>query len=60
MAKPKYQKVMLESEAGTGYRYYVRINPTSQTEKMRLRKYDPIARKHVHFSQKKLPNPKKN
>ena len=60
MAKSAAQKVMLESEDGTGYRYYVRINPRTQTEKLRLRKYDPYGRKHAWFSQKKLPPHKKN
>ena len=59
MAKAVTQKVMLESEEGTGFRYYVKVNPRTQTEKLRLRKYDPKARKHVYFSQKKLPSPKK-
>ena len=60
MASGVAQQVMLESEEGTGYRYYVKINPRTQTEKLRLRKYDAYARKHCWFSQKKLPPHKKN
>ncbi len=53
-------KVRMESTAGTGYRYYKKKNPKNQTEKMKMRKYDPIARKHVIFEEKKMPPSKKN
>lgn len=59
MAKSVGTKVMLESEEGPTHRYYVKVNPRTQTEKLRLRKYNPYARKHMWYSQKKLPNPKK-
>ena len=36
-------KVRMESEAGTGYRYYKRKNPKNMTEKMRMKRYDPWA-----------------
>jgi large subunit ribosomal protein L33 len=52
-------KVRLESTAGTGYRYYTKVGKNAQ-EKLKLRKYDPIAKKHVIFEQKKLPPAKKN
>lgn len=52
-------KVRMESSAGTGYRYYKRKNPKNTTEKMKMRKYDPIARKHVIFEEKKMPPHKK-
>ena len=53
-------KVRMESSEGTGYRYYVKKNPKTQTEKLKMRKYDPIARKHVVFEEKKMPPSKKN
>lgn len=50
--------IMLESTAGTGYRYVTSKNKRTSTEKLKLKKYDPRARKHVEFVEKKMPNPK--
>jgi len=52
-------KVRMESTAGTGYRYYKRKGKNA-TEKLVMTKYDPIARKHVKFEEKKMPPSKKN
>lgn len=52
-------KVRLESTAGTGHRYYTKKGKNA-TEKLKLKKYDPIARKHVEYEEKKLPPSKKN
>ena len=54
MAKPTTILVKLESTADTGYYYVTKKNPRTQTEKMVLRKYDPVARKHVEFKETKL------
>ncbi|MDX1580063.1 MAG: 50S ribosomal protein L33 [Alphaproteobacteria bacterium] len=54
MAKPTSIKIKLESTAGTGYFYVTRKNPRTQTEKMVLKKYDPVARKHVEFKETKI------
>ncbi len=54
MAKPVSLKIKLVSSAGTGYFYVTRKNPRTQTEKMSMRKYDPIARKHVDFKEAKI------
>ena len=54
MAKAVSIKIKLESEAGTGYYYVTRKNPRTQTEKMVMRKYDPVARKHVLFREAKI------
>jgi len=54
MAKPAGIKIKLVSSAGTGYFYVTRKNPRTQTEKLTLRKYDPVARKHVEFKEAKL------
>lgn len=61
-------KIRMESEAGTGYRYYKKKNPKTATEKLRLKKYDPWAVNektgkrgmHVYFAEKKMPPSKKN
>jgi large subunit ribosomal protein L33 len=54
MAKPVTQKIKLVSTAGTGYYYVTKKNPRNQTEKMSMRKYDPVARKHVEFKEGKI------
>lgn len=41
--------ITLESTAGTGYRYATRKNRRTTPDRMRLRKYDPVARRHVEF-----------
>jgi large subunit ribosomal protein L33 len=51
--------IRLVSTAGTGYHYYTSKNKRTMTEKLKLKKFDPIARKHVEFVEKKMPNPKK-
>lgn len=54
MAKPVTQKIKLLSTAGTGFFYVTKKNPRNQTEKMSMRKYDPVARKHVEFKESKI------
>ena len=54
MAKPASIKIKLESTAGTGYYYVAKKNPRTMTEKMVVRKYDPVARKHVEFKETKI------
>ncbi|RME65559.1 MAG: 50S ribosomal protein L33 [Alphaproteobacteria bacterium] len=54
MAKPASLKIKLVSSAGTGYYYVTRKNPRTQTEKLTMRKYDPVARKHVDFKEAKI------
>ena len=53
MAKAARQKIKLESTAGTGY-FYVTTKPTRSQEKIEIKKYDPKARKHVLFVEKRL------
>lgn len=60
-------RVRLESEAGTGYRYYAERNPRAEY-KIQKKKYDPWAVNeetgkrgmHVMFVEKKMPPHKKN
>jgi len=67
MAKSTNVKVRLESEAGTGYRYYAKRS-TRAEYKIRKKKYDPWAVNeetgkrgmHVWFVEKKMPPHKKN
>lgn len=54
MAKANTLKIRLVSSAGTGYFYVTKKNPRTQTEKLTLRKYDPVARKHVPFNEAKI------
>ena len=54
MAKPTTVKIKLESTAGTGYYYVSKKNARTMTEKMIVRKYDPVARKHVEFKEGKI------
>ena len=59
MAKGKTILVQLLSTAGTGFFYVTRKNPRTVTRKLAFRKYDPIVRRHVLFTEKKLPSGKK-
>lgn len=54
MAKAATIKIKLESTAGTGYYYVTKKNPRNITEKLTLKKYDPVARKHVEFKEAKI------
>ena len=55
MAKSKNTVLIkLVSSAKTGYYYLRKKNPRNLTEKMELKKYDPVARKHVLFKEAKL------
>ncbi len=54
MAKAATIKIKLESTAGTGFFYVTKKNSRTQTEKLVMRKYDPVARKHVDFKETKI------
>ena len=47
MAKATTIKVKLNSTADTGFYYVTKKNSRTMTEKLSMKKYDPIARKHV-------------
>lgn len=62
MAKAQQETSFLVSTAGTGYFYTNRKNKKKLRrgeDKISLKKYDPIARKHVLFEDKKLSKLKK-
>ncbi len=54
MAKPTTIKIRLNSTAGTGHFYVTKKNSRTMTEKMTVRKYDPVARKHVEYKEGKI------
>lgn len=54
MAKPASVKIKLVSSEGTGYYYVTKKNPRTLTEKMVVRKYDPVAKKHCEFKEAKI------
>ena len=54
MAKPATILVKLVSSADTGYYYVTKKNPRLKPEKLEMRKYDPVVRKHVTFKAEKM------
>ena len=52
MAKSATIKIRLNSSADTGFFYVTKKNP--RTEKLVLKKYDPVVRKHVEFKEGKI------
>jgi len=54
MAKATTVKIKLVSSADTGYFYVAKKNSRTKTDKLVLKKYDPVARKHVEFRESKI------
>jgi large subunit ribosomal protein L33 len=56
MAKAAKETVFLVSESGSGFFYTIRKNKKKKgsVKKLSLKKYDPVARAHVTFGEKKL------
>ena len=54
MAGKNSINIKLESTADTGFFYTSKKNPRNITEKLELKKYDPVVRKHVIFKEKKI------
>jgi large subunit ribosomal protein L33 len=54
MAKAVSTKIKLISSADTGFYYVTRKNSRTMTEKLKMKKYDPIAKKHVEFVEGKI------
>ncbi len=46
--------IKLVSSADTGFYYVTKKNPRTKTGKLELKKYDPVARKHVLFKEGKI------
>ena len=54
MAKGGREKIKLESTAGTGHFYTTDKNKKNMPEKMEVKKYDPVVRKHVSYKEAKI------
>ena len=54
MAKPATIKIRLNSTAGTGHFYVTKKNARTMTEKMSVKKYDPVKREHVEYKEGKI------
>ena len=48
------EKIKLVSSAGTGHFYTTTKNKRKTTEKLEMKKYDPVARKHVQYKEGKI------
>ncbi len=47
-------KIKLVSSAGTGYFYTTTKNKRTMPEKMEIKKFDPVVRKHVIYKEGKI------
>ena len=54
MAKGNVIKIKLQSSADTGYFYVTKKNARTKTDKLVMKKYDPVVRKHVEFREGKI------
>jgi large subunit ribosomal protein L33 len=45
--------IKLRSTAGTGYTYVTRKSRRNDPDRMGLRKYDPVAQRHVEFREER-------
>ncbi len=48
------EKIKLVSSAGTGFYYTTTKNKRNTPDKLELKKYDPVVRKHVLFKESKI------
>lgn len=46
-------KIKLRSTAGTGYTYISKKNRRNTPDRLVLRKYDPVVRRHVDFREER-------
>ncbi len=54
MAKAATVKIKLISTADTGFFYVTKKNSRTKTDKLSMKKYDPVVRKHVEFKETKI------
>ena len=47
-------KIKLVSSAGTGHYYTTDKNKRTTPDKLEMRKYDPVVRKHVLYTEAKI------
>ena len=48
------EKVRMNSSAGTGHFYTTDKNKRTTPDKLEMKKYDPVARKHVLYKEGKI------
>ena len=48
------EKIKLESTAGTGHFYTTTKNKRTMTDKLEIKKFDPVVRKHVIYKEAKI------
>ena len=48
------EKIRLVSSAGTGHFYTTDMNKSSTPDKLEMKKYDPVVRKHVVYKEDKI------
>lgn len=54
MAKGVREKIKLVSSAGTGHFYTTTKNKRTKTEKLEMKKFDPVIRQHVVYKEAKI------
>jgi len=54
MAKTNTVLIKLVSSADTGFYYVTKKNPRTKTGTLKLKKFDPVVRKHVVFKEAKI------
>ena len=47
-------KIRMNSSAGTGHFYTTDKNKRTTPDKLEMKKYDPVARKHVEYKEGKI------
>ncbi|PLW70955.1 50S ribosomal protein L33 [Pseudohalioglobus lutimaris] len=47
-------KIRMNSSAGTGHFYTTDKNKRTTPDKLEMKKYDPVARKHVMYKEAKI------
>ena len=57
MAGSARDKIKLVSSAGTGHYYTTTKNKRNTPDKMAMKKYDPVVRKHVLYKEAKIKPP---
>ena len=48
------EKIRMNSSAGTGHFYTTDKNKRTMPDKLELKKYDPVVRKHVMYKESKI------
>ncbi|BAB12805.1 50S ribosomal protein L33 [Buchnera aphidicola str. APS (Acyrthosiphon pisum)] len=54
MAKKSREKIKMISSAGTGHYYTTTKNKRNTPDKLKLKKYDPVIRKHILYNEGKI------